>query len=168
MPAELEADFEAYVADRWTPLVRFATLLTRSEPDAEDLVQAALVKAASRWERLADHPEPYVRTVIAREHVSRWRRHRGRVVAHAEIPEPPPDTGRADTADVLALRQALADLTPRQRTAVVLRHHLGLSERETAETMRCSVGAVKSQTHAGLRRLRAQLSQDDASSMRAV
>ena len=155
--ADLEADFTAYVAERWSPLVRFATLLTQSDADAEDLVQGALVKAASRWERVADSPEGYVRTIITRDHVSRWRRHRGRVVLHAEVPEAP--ARESDAAGLLDLRAALASLPPRQRAAVVLRHHLGLSERETAETMRCSVGAVKSQTHAGLSRLRALLAE---------
>ena len=161
--ADLEADFSAYVAERWDPLVRFATLLTRSEADAEDLVQGALVKAASRWEQVADAPEGYVRTIISRDHISVWRRHRGRTAPVAEVPERhAPDGGpavdvAATTAESLDLRAALAALSPRQRTAVVLRHHLGLSEQETARTMGCSVGAVKSQTHAALRRLRGLL-----------
>ena len=157
LPDDLEADFEAYVAERWDALVRFAVLLCGSEADGQDLVQGALVKAASRWERVADSPEGYVRTIITRDHVSRWRRHRGRVVLHAEVPEAP--ARESDAAGLLDLRAALASLPPRQRAAVVLRHHLGLSERETAETMRCSVGAVKSQTHAGLSRLRGLLAE---------
>jgi DNA-directed RNA polymerase specialized sigma24 family protein len=41
-------------------LLRTAYLLTGSQPDAEDLVQTALVRAVPRWSRIAGDPEPYL------------------------------------------------------------------------------------------------------------
>jgi len=71
-------DFEAFVVARSRSLLRAAYLLTGNRADAEDLVQSALAKVAPRWARVvaAGDPEPYVRTVLHREHVSMWRRHR--------------------------------------------------------------------------------------------
>ena len=58
-----------------------------------------------------------------------------------------------------ALLLALRRLPERQRAAVVLRHWCDLSEAETAATMGCSVGTVKSTTSKGLAQLRAALGQ---------
>jgi DNA-directed RNA polymerase specialized sigma24 family protein len=43
---------------------------------------------------------------------------------------------------------------PRQRAAIVLRYYHDLTEAQTADVMGTSVGAVKSQVAAGLKRLR--------------
>ncbi len=69
-------------------------------------MQVALVKSVPHWKKIADNPEPYVRKVMARESVSRWRRRRWREVHTDQVPETPVD-GPGD--DRLALRQALAD-----------------------------------------------------------
>jgi DNA-directed RNA polymerase specialized sigma24 family protein len=43
-----------------------------------------------------------------------------------------------------SLMGSLAGLTRRQQAAVLLRHHYGLSTRETAQALRCREGTVKS------------------------
>ncbi|WP_028644519.1 SigE family RNA polymerase sigma factor [Nocardioides sp. URHA0020] len=144
--------FEQFVAARRTALLRTAYLLTGSREDAEDLVQVALIKTVPHWRRIADHPEPYVRTVLARESVSRWRRRRWREVHTAELPETPV-AGPGD--DRVALQRALARLAPRQRAVIVLRYYEDLTERETAAALGISVGTVKSQARDALARLRA-------------
>ena len=52
---------------------------------------------------------------------------------------------------------ALADLAPRQRAVVVLRHFLDLDIAETARVLGCSTGTVKSQNAKALDHLRAVL-----------
>lgn len=143
--------FEEYVAARRGALLRTAYLLTGQHQDAEDLVQVALLKAVPHWKRIADQPEPYVRTVLARESVSRWRRRRWREVHTDHVPETTVD-GPGD--DRLALRQALARLAPRQRAVIVLRYYEDLTEAETARVLGISVGTVKSQARDALARLR--------------
>lgn len=81
--------FEEFVAGRYGALLRTARLLTTSHEDAEDLVQSALVRCVPVWTRIAADPEPYVRTVIVRENVSRWRRRRWRETASEHLPEVP-------------------------------------------------------------------------------
>jgi len=58
---------------------------------------------------------------------------------------------------LLDLRQALAELAPGQRRAVVLRHLWGLSVEETAAELGIAPGTVKSQTADAVRRLRVLL-----------
>lgn len=143
--------FEEYVAARRGALLRTAYLLTGSHDDAEDLVQTALIKAVPHWRRIADHPEPYVRTILARESVSRWRRRRWRGVHTDRVP----DVAVTEPMhDRLELRQALARLAPRQRAVIVLRYYEDLTEAETARVLGISVGTVKSQARDALARLR--------------
>jgi RNA polymerase sigma factor (sigma-70 family) len=55
---------------------------------------------------------------------------------------------------VVAVRSAVAALPPRQRAALVLRYYGGLSLAETAETLGCAEGTVKSLTHKAIAALR--------------
>src|SRR3954453_15649776 len=73
--------FETWARSRQQGLVRTTYLLTGDFQRAEDLVQEALVKAAARWDSLAGgNPDAWVRTVVYRDQVSWWRRHRREVV----------------------------------------------------------------------------------------
>lgn len=143
---------------RYQALVRTAYLLTGSREDAEDLVQTTLARCVPAWKRIHGDPEPYVRTVLVRENISRWRRRRWREVSTGQAPEAA--SAVIETAERLTLDNVIRQLPPRQRAAVVLRHVEDLSERETAQLMGCSVGTVKSQTHAGLARLRVLLAEN--------
>jgi RNA polymerase sigma factor (sigma-70 family) len=58
--------------------------------------------------------------------------------------------------------QALAELPPRQRACVVLRHYADLSLDETASVLGITVGAVKSQSSRGLAALRELLDRPEA------
>lgn len=65
--------FRDFVDARWSALLRLANLLTGGDRhEAEDLVQTALMKALGRWRHIED-PEGYVRKVMYRHQISRWR-----------------------------------------------------------------------------------------------
>ncbi len=148
--SEREA-FTEWARGRQVALLRTAILLTGDHHRAEDLVQEALAKVALRWSRLEPgHPEAYARQVMARDNISWWRKRRSEVVAEVA------DTAgtHADPDRHLMLQAALARLTTRQRTVVVLRYYDDLSVEDTATAMGVSTGTVKSQTHLALRRLR--------------
>lgn len=145
--------FEEYVAARRSALLRTAYLLTGHREDAEDLVQVALVKAVPHWAKIADDPEPYVRKVLARESISRWRRRRWREVHTDAVPESPVE---GPGADRVTLQAALTQLAPRQRAVIVLRYYEDLTEAETARVLGISVGTVKSQARDALARLRVE------------
>jgi len=144
------ASFEEYVAARRPALVRTAYLLCGDAHLAEDLVQGALVKAVGHWRRIADHPEPWLRKVIVNDHISGWRKHRGR----ERLTDALPDNATAEAGRDLDLAAALARLAPRQRAVVVLRYYEDLTEQETARLLGVSIGTVKSQHRDALARLR--------------
>ena len=152
---EVRAQFEEYVAARRQALLRTAFLLVGQHADAEDLVQLALIKAMPHWPRIAHDPEAYVRTVLVRESVNRWRRRRWRELSTDAPPERPDET--ADLTDQTAVRDALMSLAPRQRAVVVLRYFDDLTESQTAQVLGIGVGTVKSQSRDALARLRVLL-----------
>ena len=149
--------FEEFVRTRTPALLRAAYLLTGDQHAAEDLVQAALERTAVRWRKIdrSGGADAYVRTVMYRLQVDRWRR-RGRVAedATATLPDRAGGDPYAGADLRLALRAALARLTPKQRAVLVLRFYEDLGEARTAEVLGCGAGTVKSQTSAALRRLR--------------
>jgi RNA polymerase sigma-70 factor (sigma-E family) len=151
---EQQRSLERFVADRGDRLLRTAALLAGSRADGEDLLQSALERLLRNWRRIDGDPESYVRRTLYNLASDGWRRQRvwQRKAALFE-PAPPVDPATAiDLRD--AVVRVLAQLPPRQRAVLVLRYFEQLSEAETAETLGCSVGTVKSATARGLARLR--------------
>ncbi|MGF0172438.1 SigE family RNA polymerase sigma factor [Streptomyces sp. Marseille-Q5077] len=157
MDAEAHERFREFVENRSSALLKTAVLLSGGDRHAaEDLLQNALIKAAGRWHRI-DEPEAYVRQILYRQQISRWRlkwRHREMTVA--EPPETGANSDAAPAAELrLLMRGALARLTARQRSVLVLRYFEDLPEADVARILGCSVGTVRSTTHRSLARLRA-------------
>ncbi|MCT2593822.1 SigE family RNA polymerase sigma factor [Streptomyces sp. N2-109] len=156
MDAQGQEKFREFVANRSPALLRTAILLSGGdEHAAEDLLQNALIKVASRWNRV-EEPEAYARQVLYRQQISRWRlRWRKRELTVADLPESAARERPDNDADLrLTVRRALSRLTPRQRTVLVLRYFEDLPETEVARLLGCSVGTVRSTTHRSLARLR--------------
>ncbi len=152
-------DFDAYVTSRSPHLIRLGYLLTHDWQAAEDLVQTALIKAWSAWNRLdGGDPDGYVRRIVVTTHLS-WRRRRwtgevpgGDLADRANMARTPDEMAAVDERD--RLWRILAELPPRQRTVLVLRYFEDLSEEQVAEVMGISIGGVKSQASRALIRLR--------------
>ncbi len=160
MESDVAADldtFAEWAVARQRGLLQAANLMTGDFGRAEDLVQEAMIKVALRWERLHPNgnPDAYARRVIYRDHVSWWRRRRDMPVAST----PEEIVPAADVDTVLVVQEALGSLTAKQRAVVVLRFFEDLTEADTAELLGVSVGTVKSQTAAALRRLRVRTPQ---------
>lgn len=148
--------FDAFVASSSDRLLRTAYLLCGDRGHAEDLVQTALMRTARQWRRARDFPEAYARRTVVNLAKDRWRQ-RGRRPVEApldtDIAEPETDA----LGDRDALLRAAQRLPAGQRAVLVLRYFDDLSVEETAATLGCSAGTVKSQTARALGNLRAAL-----------
>jgi len=151
------ASFEEFVVARQSALLRTAYLLTGNHHDAEDLVQSTLIKVVPKWARIKDQPEGYVRTVLARESMKRWRTRRWREVTTDVVPE----TMHHDSTDRFDVLDEMRALSPQQRAVIVLRYFDDLTEVDTAATLGISVGTVKSHARDALKRLRNQQPGED-------
>jgi RNA polymerase sigma-70 factor (ECF subfamily) len=135
---------------------------------AEDIVQAAFVRAYERIQQF-DDARPFgpwfVRMVINDAVKAAQRRKREVSLEAGELslaellsdgnPGPAAQIEEADFR--LAVRKALGCLAPHQRAAIVMRYFLEMSEDEIADAMLSARGTVKSRLHRARQRLRALL-----------
>lgn len=151
-----EREFNDFVAARYDRLGRFAYLLCGDWHRAEDAVQRAFTKLYLVWsKRDIKAPDAYVRRIVVNVVNDDYRLgffKRERVVD--ELPDRAGEDGSEASADRMLVLAALARLPKRQRTAVVLRYWEDLPIEQVADIMKCTTGAVKSQSSRGLAALR--------------
>jgi len=156
----VEDDFQVFMVARWPALLRTAYLLTGNRHDAEDLAQAALARAFSKWSRVrrADNPDAYVWRIMINVNVDRIRKLKGREWLTHRLPEHPAADRSEEVVARGALLDALGRLPAQQRAVVVLRYMEDRTESEVAQLLGVGVGTVRS--HAA--RARAKLRADGA------
>lgn len=148
--------FEEYALARGAALLRFARVLTADEHRAEDLVQDVLAKVYASWRRISllEHPDLYVRRMLVNAYTSWWRRAVNRELA---VAEPAATSSVEDTASESAERDAIwrlvLQLSPRQRTIIVLRYYEDYDDATIAELMQCRPGTVRTQARRALAKL---------------
>jgi RNA polymerase sigma-70 factor (sigma-E family) len=150
-----DAEFVEFVRASTARLQHAAYLLTGDRHQAEDDVQTVLVRVYTAWSRIRrQDPFAYARKVLANLVIDRWRRPI-REDASDDVPE---QAMPGDLADDVAVQEwlmrALAVLSPRERTIVVLRHFWDLSEIDVAAELKVSVGTVKSTASRALAKMR--------------
>ncbi|WP_299521193.1 SigE family RNA polymerase sigma factor [uncultured Serinicoccus sp.] len=163
MSRDADERFAAFVDRESGELLRVAWYLTSGAEDARDLVQEALTRVYGRWATLQPGQEiGYVRRTMVNLQRDQARR-RGRAALlpwHKTlgVGAGPPVPDHADhVVGRGAMAAALQHLPVRQRAVIVLRHACDLSERQVAQELGISVGAVKSAGSRGLAALRLQL-----------
>ena len=164
MAPDLEESFDTFVRARGEHFLRVAVLLTGSPAEAEDLLQASLVRLYRAWPRLGvpeSAPDAYLRKILVNTRRSWWQAKWRRESPVANVPDRPDPADGADPADGYALgalvRSALAALSRQQRAVLVLRYIEDLPEASVAGLLGVSAGTVKTHAHRGLRALRASL-----------
>ena len=143
--------------------LRFAYYLSGDPERARDLVQDAFVRVVGRYAHLRqpDLFETYLRRTIFNLHTSRLRRLRvereylAREAGRAALAHHDPDPVERDQ-----MWSAIRALPERQRAAIVLRYYEDLSERESAEILGCSVGALNQLVVRATATLRATIGDD--------
>lgn len=156
-------DFDGFCAREFPRLVGALALWCGDRDVAEEVAQEALARAYRDWGRVSRYERPgaWVKRVamnLARSRFRRWQAERranqrggGRVETTHRDP---------DSADAVAVREAVADLPEAQREVLVLRYFLGHSATEAAEVLGRSPSAVSSLTHRGMSTLRDVLGED--------
>jgi RNA polymerase sigma-70 factor (ECF subfamily) len=141
-------------------LRRLARALTRDPADADDLAQLTLLRALERQSQW--RPDTRLDSWMFRIMKNAWideTRSRGRWGKVLEAPEageraadPAPDS-----AEALAVRQAMTRIPDEQRLAVALVLVEGLSYAEAAEVLEVPVGTLTSRLARGRAALQAEL-----------
>lgn len=155
-------DFPAFCAAQYPGLVATLAFVLHDRWQAEDITQEALARAWSRWRRVAglERPDLWVRRVAINLAISALRRRRVSTRHAQSAPAPAPSPAADGALDDIVAR-ALASLSPRQRTAVVLRYFADQSIADTAAAMGCKEGTVKALTSQALAHLRTTIRLDE-------
>jgi len=154
-PDVTEAEFDTTFDRYWLPVFRFALAWTNDWASAEDLTQDAFVKLwAKRSELDWSKPLlPWLLTAARRLATDRFRRLR----AALRTTDGSDAGGGFVDSDAhirwLDIRPKLAQLSPTQRSALVLTKVVGLSPEQAAQTLGTSPGAIR----AAVSRARANL-----------
>jgi RNA polymerase sigma-70 factor, ECF subfamily len=152
--------FEVFFDEQYEGVVRSLTIVFGDRATAEDAAQAGFEKALRKWRHVAglDRPGTWVYVVALRH---------GRRVLDREASQPSGNQlqdspgPEPDVVSAAWVADTIATLPPRQRTAIVLRHLVGLRLGEIADALDISVGTVKSTLHAAHARLRVDLADAD-------
>jgi len=160
--------FEVLVRRYERRVYAVAYRFTGRREDARDVAQDAFVKAyrhIAKWRPTGSFQAWLLRltTNQAIDHTRSQKRHRRGVsleVLDGNDEPVAPETAGADARrhEIDArVQEALAVLSPAQRTVFVLRHFEQLSLAEIAPVLGCSVGSVKVHLFRALRKLRDEL-----------
>jgi RNA polymerase sigma-70 factor (sigma-E family) len=145
----------AWFHAEYPALLRFAYFVTGNQSAAEDVVQDAFVRIYRAGARVDEHGfRSYARKTIVNLHRSGFRRAaHERALLHD-------DPVRFDTAAFVLhdeVWRALLTLSPRQRAVVALRFYEDMKEKDVAEVLGMSTGAVKKHTDRAMSKLRERL-----------
>ena len=156
-----EAQYAAFVTERWSALVKAAVFLGAQPHEAEDLVQATLLTCYRKWDLVtrADDREGYVYRMLLNtlrsERRTAWYRKR----SYAPLDDTRDTHAVADGSEAAAVadavHRALGTLSKEQRDVVVLRYFVQLTEAQTAQVLGVPPGTVKSRLSRSLARLSA-------------
>lgn len=155
-----EGEYREYVAARAPALRRTAYLLCGDWHRAEDVVQAVLIALYVHPPRDWEAVDGWVRTALMRRVIDESRRPWRRERPVEALPDTP--MLQHDSAERMALLDALRTLPIRQRAVVVLRFWDDLSVQDTAAALDISEGTVKSHSSRGLAALRLTLERTHA------
>jgi RNA polymerase sigma-70 factor (ECF subfamily) len=157
----LARKFEDTVMPHLDAAFNYARWLTKSDVDAEDLVQEACVRAMRFLSSLRDgNPRPWLFAIVRNTWYSRVSRRgsaneaaavRGQDERPDEALDPEQQLVQQDT--VARVRRALEALPAEFREVILLRDIEGLSYKEIAEVLRVPIGTVMSRISRGRERL---------------
>lgn len=152
-----DTTFDGFLRQALPGLARYAHVLAGDRHAAEDLLQDSLVKAMGAWPRIRQDGNPvgYVKKIMVRTHVSRWRRRRPTVTVSDDLGCNDAALDSVEQRD--ELRRALATLSPLQRTVLVLGFLDGASDAEIAQLLHRRSATVRSLRHRALQILRRNL-----------
>ena len=164
-----ERAYRALLAAHLGPLNRYARRMLGDRDEADDVTQEVFVRLwtdAHRYRPETARLTTWLHRIAHNLCVDRQRRN-GRVSPVGDaLPEgeaPGPEGDLAGAARVRRVREAVAELPERQRSALVLCHYQGLGNREAAEIVGVSVEALESLLARARRTLRRALEDEHGS-----
>lgn len=164
--AEIE-EFQRAVLPYVSELYGTAVRLTRSRTEADDLLQEALLRAWSFWDRFEQgtNARAWMHRILMNTFINGYRRKKRERELLAEVDREMERRPFVDHASFQRraegvgdeVQMALEQLPDEFRQVVLLVDFDDLSYREVADTLGCPIGTVMSRLHRGRRVLKREL-----------
>lgn len=173
LAADLDAAFPSLLDDMQGLVFNGARRWLPSYQDAEDVTQDVFVRAyralsgyeADQIAGLRLRPWLFTITLnLCRNHARKRSRRPSQTLLephHESVHTTSAEDDAVGSVTVDEWRDRLAQLPPRQRDAIVLRHVVGLGYGEIGEVLDRPPGTIKSDVHRGLLRLREILAKEE-------
>jgi len=152
--ADVTRSFESFYEAESRTLFRRLWLVTGNRAEAEEIMQDAFLKLWEHWDRTQDLDDPIAYLYRTAMNVFRRRYQRARMAARRAVGAGPTVDEFAIADDRHIVRKALAQLSPRQRAALVLTEMLGFSTQETARALGVRAATVRALAFQGRAALR--------------
>lgn len=168
MRAIQAGDSNAYnsaVRQHIKPLSHYAFRMLGNSKDTEDIVQETLLRLwthAQSWKPDKAGVSTWLHRIAHNLCIDYLRKDKSSISSELNEDlesEDRPAQATENEERLAALREALNDLPERQRSAIILSHYQGFSNKEIADVMDISVDALESILARARRGLKAQLSQ---------
>ena len=135
--------FESFYEAESRTLFRRLWLVTGNRAEAEEIMQDAFLKLWEHWDRTQDLDDPTAYLYRTAMNVFRRRYQRAMMAAKRALGAGPAVDEFAIADDRYVVRKALAQLSPRQRAALVLTEMLGFSTQQTARALGIRAATVR-------------------------
>ena len=140
---DVARSFELFYEAESRTLFRRLWLVTGNRAEAEEIMQDAFLKLWEHWDRTQDVDDPTAYLYRTAMNVFRRRYQRAMMAAKRALGVGPAVDEFAIADDRHIVRKALAQLSPRQRAALVLTEMLGFSTQETARGLGVRAATVR-------------------------
>jgi len=154
---QAKEEFELLISAIRPKLHRYCSRMTGSAIDAEDVVQDSLAKAYYMLSTTkVDNLEPWLFRIVHNKAIDALRAAKSSPIVFVdEIIDEPTESPRIDTEEAATIALSVfLNLTPMQRSCVILKDVIGYSAAEIAEILNVTVGATKAALHRGRGNLR--------------
>jgi RNA polymerase sigma-70 factor (sigma-E family) len=152
---ERDADFKAFYESEGRRVRELAYFLVGDRHLAADLSQEAFLRAFRSWNRIKKKdPGPYVRRALVNLCKNSHRRRAVEKKHWGSAPSAIGSTAGPNVEEKARVVEALRELSPMRRAAVLLRYYEDLSDEQIAATLDRPLGTVKSDIRRSLEQLR--------------
>ncbi len=172
---ETQEAFETHVLPHMEILYRTAWSLTRSDSDAQDLVQDTLLRAYRAIDRFdGRYPKAWLLTIMRNANINRVRKKKPDLIDNPEIAfERSTDFADMEDPEALvvdpmlsaAVEDSFSTLPDKYREVIELVDLNGLSYKEAADAIQVPVGTIMSRLHRGRNKIREQLGEGDVAAI---